>query len=204
MFTDRKLIFILNITNIIIFKSKTLQEIKLISIFLLSSHQFPEKIIPKFTCLLHRGEKLIIHGDGSPTRRYLYGGDAADAFDFVLNKGVVGQIYNVGSEAEVANIDLCKLLLKEFNRPCGTEEEIKNEIVFVKDRPFNDHRYAVDGGKLKQLGWTQNTPFMTGLATTVAWYRVYGECWWGNIGAALTAYPVSVNTSEGKAALQAN
>lgn len=167
-------------------------------------HQFPEKIIPKFTCLLHRGEKLIIHGDGTPTRRYLYGGDAADAFDFILSKGVVGQIYNVGSEAEIANIDLCKLLLGEFNRPASTPEEVLANITFVKDRPFNDHRYAVDGGKLKALGWTQNTPFATGLATTVAWYRVYGESWWGNIAAALTAYPVSVNTSEGKSALQAN
>lgn len=117
---------------------------------------------------------------------------------------MVGQVYNVGSAAEIANIDLCKHLLAEFNRPCTTEEEVLAEITFVKDRPFNDHRYAVDGGKLKALGWTQNTPFLEGLATTVAWYRVYGESWWGNIAPALTAYPVSVEDSSGKAVLQAN
>ena len=56
-------------------------------------HQFPEKVIPKFTCLLNRGQKLTLHGDGSPTRRYLYAGDAADAFDTIFHKGKVTFIY---------------------------------------------------------------------------------------------------------------
>lgn len=90
--------------------------------------------------LLHNNRKLIIHGDGTPTRRYLYGGDAADAFDFVLAKGEIGQVYNVGSDAEVANLDLCKLLLAEFGIPVNTEEELNAKIDFVRDRPFNDHR----------------------------------------------------------------
>ncbi|KAM0749261.1 NAD(P)-binding protein [Meredithblackwellia eburnea MCA 4105] len=167
-------------------------------------HQYPEKIIPKFTSLLHRGQKLIIHGDGTPTRRYLYGGDAADAFDFVLSKGVIGQIYNVGSEAEVANLDLCKLLLAEFKRPVETQEELEAEIVFVRDRPFNDHRYAVDGSKLKALGWTQNTPFADGLRDTVNWYRNFGETWWGNITAILTAFPETVEGQDGKSQIKAS
>lgn len=166
-------------------------------------HQYPEKIIPKFSSLLNRGEKLIIHGDGTPTRRYLYGGDAADAFDFVLAKGVVGQIYNVGSEAEISNLDLCKLLLAEFKRPVATQEELEKEIVFVRDRPFNDHRYAVDGSKLKALGWTQNTPFAAGLTNTVEWYRTYGETWWGNLTPVLTAFPEAVQGLDGKARLRA-
>ncbi|KAI5479473.1 dTDP-glucose 4 6-dehydratase [Pseudohyphozyma bogoriensis] len=165
-------------------------------------HQYPEKIIPKFSCLLHRGSKLIIHGDGTPTRRYLYGGDAADAFDFVLAKGEIGQIYNVGSEAEVANLDLCKLLLKEFGREPKDQAELEAQIDFVRDRPFNDHRYAVDGNKLKGLGWTQNTPFSTGLATTVKWYRDWAESWWGNLDPALTAFPVSVQNKQGNAELR--
>ncbi|KAI5478717.1 Trifunctional UDP-glucose 4,6-dehydratase/UDP-4-keto-6-deoxy-D-glucose 3,5-epimerase/UDP-4-keto-L-rhamnose-reductase RHM3 [Pseudohyphozyma bogoriensis] len=165
-------------------------------------HQYPEKIIPKFSTLLHRGQKLIIHGDGTPTRRYLYGGDAADAFDFVLAKGEVGQIYNVGSEAEIMNIDLCKLLLKEFGKEPKTDKELNEEIVFVRDRPFNDHRYAVDGSKLKSLGWTQNTPFATGLSETVKWYREWSESWWGTVDSALTAFPVSVQNKQGTAELR--
>jgi dTDP-D-glucose 4,6-dehydratase len=145
---------------------------------------------------------LIIHGDGSPTRRYLYGGDAADAFDFVLAKGVVGQIYNVGSAAEVANLDLCKHLLTEFKYPAETDADVLEHIVFVRDRPFNDHRYAVNGDKLKTLGWTQNTPFDVGLRATVKWYQTYGESWWGNISPALTAYPVAVQDSAGHASLE--
>jgi len=166
-------------------------------------HQYPEKVIPKFSSLLHRGEKLIIHGDGTPTRRYLYGGDAADAFDLVLAKGEVGQIYNVGSDAEVANLDLCKLLLAEFHRPVQTQEELEANIVFVRDRPFNDHRYAVDGGKLKQLGWTQNTPFAKGLSSTVAWYRTYGQTWWGDSSSALSAFPESFTNAAGQTKLHA-
>ncbi|KAL8276749.1 hypothetical protein RQP46_010858 [Phenoliferia psychrophenolica] len=167
-------------------------------------HQYPEKIIPKFSSLLNRGEKLIIHGDGKPTRRYLYGGDAADAFDFVLSKGIVGQIYNVGSAAEISNLDLCKLLLAEFDRPVSTTAELGAEIVFVRDRPFNDHRYAVDGSKLKKLGWTQNTPFDEGLSRTVEWYQTYGETWWGNLTPVLTAFPEAVQGLDGKSQLQAS
>ena len=91
-------------------------------------HQFPEseypkavsgdwlepsniiaEIIPKFTCLLRRQRPMILHGDGSPTRRYLYAGDAADAFDTILHKGTLGQIYNVGSYDEISNLHIRKV-----------------------------------------------------------------------------------------------
>ena len=60
-------------------------------------HQYPEKIIPKFASLLDRGKSLIIHGDGTHTRRYLFAGDAVDAFDTILHRGGMGEVYNVGS-----------------------------------------------------------------------------------------------------------
>ncbi|KAF3902217.1 ADP-L-glycero-D-manno-heptose-6-epimerase [Orbilia brochopaga] len=141
-------------------------------------HQFPEKVIPKFTCLLNRGGKLLLHGDGKHTRRYLFAGDAADAFDTILHKGSIGQIYNVGSYDEISNITLCKKLIEQF----GHAEDKYDEIVeHVRDRPFNDRRYAVDGTKLRQLGWDQKTPFEDGLKLTVDWYRKFGEKWWGDI-----------------------
>lgn len=152
-------------------------------------HQFPEKVIPKFSMLLQRNQKLSLHGDGTHTRRYLYAGDAADAFDTILHKGQVGHIYNVGSSDEISNFTLCSMLLGEFGFSNETKDEVYEHVVHCEDRPFNDHRYAVDGSKLKQLGWQQKTPFKEGLRTTVDWYRKYGGTWWGDISDRLTPFP---------------
>ncbi|KAI5799149.1 hypothetical protein DFH27DRAFT_559804 [Peziza echinospora] len=141
-------------------------------------HQFPEKVIPKFICLLDRGSKLLVHGDGKHTRRYLYAGDAADAFDTILHKGLIGQAYNVGSTYEISNLELCSLLLKEFGYE---DEDLSKFVSHTADRPFNDRRYAVDATKLGQLGWSQKTDFAEGLKQTVEWYKRYGSTWWGDI-----------------------
>jgi dTDP-glucose 4,6-dehydratase len=153
-------------------------------------HQFPEKVIPKFTCLLNRGRKMILHGDGSPTRRYLFAGDAADAFDTIFHKGEVGQIYNIGSMDEVPNKELCGLLLDQFGIP---RSDWDKWVEHTHDRPFNDMRYAVDAAKLTKLGWTQKTPFSKGLKLTVDWYRQFGETWWGDVSHCLTAFPLADN-----------
>lgn len=153
-------------------------------------HQYPEKIIPKFSLLLHRGNPVVLHGDGTPTRRYLYAGDAADAFDTILHKGTMGQVYNVGSYDEVSNLTLCSKLLTYLNIPHETQAELHKWIKHTHDRPFNDHRYAVDGTKLRQLGWEQKTSFSDGLATTVDWYKKFGEQWWGDISKVLTPFPI--------------
>ncbi|KAK6351885.1 hypothetical protein TWF718_005030 [Orbilia javanica] len=151
-------------------------------------HQFPEKVIPKFSCLLNRGGKLLLHGDGKHTRRYLFAGDAADAFDTILHKGQIGQIYNVGSYDEISNIELCQRLIKEFGHPAEKYSEIVEHVI---DRPFNDRRYAVDGTKLRNLGWDQKTKFEDGLKLTVEWYRKFGEEWWGDISNVIgVAFPV--------------
>lgn len=131
----------------------------------------------------------MLHGDGSPTRRYLYAGDAADAFDTILHKGVVNQIYNVGSNDEISNMTLCHKLLTYLNIPHKTHEQLQQWVKHTQDRPFNDHRYAVDGTKLRQLGWDQKTSFADGLAITVDWYGRFGETWWGDITQVLTPFP---------------
>ncbi|KAM3462695.1 hypothetical protein MY5147_002166 [Beauveria neobassiana] len=161
-------------------------------------HQYPEKIISKFACLLNRRQPVVLHGDGSPTRRYLYAGDAVDAFDTILHSGQTGEIYNVGSSSEVSNIDLCAKLLSVTGMVDGTDADpaaimkqpaFRTWVKYTHDRPFNDCRYAVDGSKLRRLGWSQQTNLDTGLRITVDWYRRFGETWWGDISHVLTPFP---------------
>lgn len=130
---------------------------------------------------------MVLHGDGSPTRRYLYAGDAADAFDTILHRGALGQIYNVPSSDEISNLSLCSRLLDEMSLGASAGG---SWIKYTHDRPFNDHRYAVDGSKLRRLGWEQKTSFEDGLRATVQWYRVFGERWWGDISKVLCPFPV--------------
>lgn len=150
-------------------------------------HQFPEKVIPKFSCLIHAGLPLILHGNGRNTRRYLYAGDSADAFDTILHRGTIGEIYNVDSSDEVSNRALAHKLLDLFNVP---EAEHTEHIQMTRDRPFNDKRYAVNGDKLRGLGWVQQTQFEQGIRTTVDWYRKFGTTWWGDISNVLTPFPI--------------
>ncbi|KAH6890401.1 hypothetical protein B0T10DRAFT_317844 [Thelonectria olida] len=154
-------------------------------------HQYPEKIIPKFICLLNRGRPVVLHGDGSPTRRYLYAGDAADAFDTILHKGQLGQTYNVGSYNEVSNLHLCGKLLSLMNIPHESPEEVREWVKYTHDRPFNDQRYATNDTKLRRLGWEQKTDIGKGLQITVDWYTQFGEAWWGDISHVLTPFPSS-------------
>lgn len=143
---------------------------------------------------------MVLHGDGSPTRRYLYAGDAADAFDTILHKGEIGQTYNVGSVDEISNMELCRRLLQVIRGiDINDEAEQQEWIKYTHDRPFNDHRYAVNAAKLKSLGWVQNTSFEEGLKTTVNWYKKYGDKWWGNIEHVLSPFPTVIANGEVKA-----
>ncbi|KAL6702472.1 hypothetical protein ACN47E_001627 [Coniothyrium glycines] len=153
-------------------------------------HQFPEKIIPKFIMLLQRKQKLLLHGDGSPTRRYLYAGDIVDAIDTIFHKGEVGQIYNIASKVEMSNHEICRKLLSAFNVTHETESDVQRWVEHTEDRPFNDQRYATDGSKLSGLGWEPRVSFDEGLRITVDWYRRFGEVWWGDISRVLTSFPV--------------
>lgn len=144
--------------------------------------------------LLQRKSKLLVHGDGSPTRRYVYAGDIVDALDTILHKGVIGQIYNIASNDEISNMDICRKLLQIFGLPHQTFEELEKWVQHTEDRPFNDNRYATDGAKLAALGWSPKTSFHDGLRTTVDWYCRFGEVWWGDIGRVLTSFPVVEGT----------
>lgn len=126
----------------------------------------------------------MLHGDGQHTRRYLYAGDAAEAFDTILHKGEIGQTYNVDSQDEISNMQLAEKLLGLFGLT-----DVKAWIQHTHDRKFNDRRYAVDGSKLHALGWKQRTKFETALEATVDWYGRFSG-WFGDIEGVLTAHPV--------------
>jgi len=157
-------------------------------------YQFPEKIIPKFINRLNNGEKCCLHGDGTNTRRYIYGTDVADAVDVILHKGKVGETYNIGTQYEISNRELASQLIKHTG--VGKSGDNSEHIEFVADRPFNDRRYAVDSTKLEALGWKVKVPFHEGLARTVKWYTLYGRDWWGDVSYALKPHPLRGSSSQ--------
>eukprot|EP00594_Rhizosolenia_setigera_P017381 CAMPEP_0178968714 /NCGR_PEP_ID=MMETSP0789-20121207/18424_1 /TAXON_ID=3005 /ORGANISM="Rhizosolenia setigera, Strain CCMP 1694" /LENGTH=351 /DNA_ID=CAMNT_0020654707 /DNA_START=38 /DNA_END=1093 /DNA_ORIENTATION=+ len=144
-------------------------------------HQFPEKLIPKFTNQLLRDMPVTLHGDGSNTRNFLYVKDVASAFDVILHKSKVGNIYNIGGENEQPNLQVAKDLIKIL----GKDESL---ITFVPDRKFNDLRYTINSSKLHALGWEEKMPWEQGLRETVEWYKQYTSRY-GNIDNALVAHP---------------
>jgi dTDP-D-glucose 4,6-dehydratase len=152
------------------------------------------EIIPKFIMLLQRRRKLLLHGDGSPTRRYVYAGDIVDALDTILHKGTIGQIYNIASKDEISNLSICHRLLEIFSLPHENARDLQKWVQYTEDRPFNDQRYATDGAKLSKLGWQPKTSFDEGLQVTVDWYRRFGDAWWGDISRVLTSFPVVEGT----------
>jgi len=133
-------------------------------------YQFPEKVIPLFVTNALDGAPVPLYGDGLNVRDWLHVDDHCRALDVVLERGLPGEVYNIGGGNEVANIDLTRRILGLVGRP---ESLIKP----VADRPGHDRRYCLDTGKLRALGWSPSIDFATGLAASVAWYRD-NEWWW--------------------------
>ena len=115
-----------------------------------------------------------------------------------MHRGEIGQIYNVDSRDEISNLDLAGKLLAAFH-----VKDIAGCIEHTRDRPFNDRRYAVDGTKLRQLGWKQSVSFEEGLSMTVDWYKQFSG-WWGSIDAILSPFPVVNGDSITAATLKAD
>ena len=97
-------------------------------------NQYPEKLIPKFILLAMKGAQLPIHGNGANVRSYLHSDDVAEAFDVILHKGVIGHVYNIGTQRERRVIDVAEDICKLFGL------NPKEAVRFVRDRPFNDQR----------------------------------------------------------------
>ena len=136
-------------------------------------YQYPEKLIPLFITNLLEGKKVPVYGDGQQVREWIFAKDHCRAIDTILQKGVIGEVYNIGAGSEVSNIEITKILLKEL----GKDESFIN---YVKDRPGHDRRYAIDSSKLRALGWQPKTNFENGIKQTVSWYKD-NEQWWKRI-----------------------
>jgi dTDP-glucose 4,6-dehydratase len=133
--------------------------------------QFPEKLIPLMIAMATAGKPLPVYGDGANRRDWLYVTDHCSALRAVLAQGRLGEVYNVGGNAEISNLEvvhaLCALL--DELRPTGAPHA--KLIKFVTDRPGHDRRYAIDAGKLSnELGWQPQVTFAEGLRRTVIWY----------------------------------
>ena len=136
-------------------------------------YQFPEKLIPLVIQKALAGEPLPVYGDGRNIRDWLYVGDHCAAIRRVLEIGRVGEVYNIGGDAERENIQVVKTIcaLLDQRRPLADGRRRESLVTYVKDRPGHDRRYAIDASKIKQdLGWRQTESFESGLARTVDWY----------------------------------
>jgi dTDP-glucose 4,6-dehydratase len=134
--------------------------------------QAPEKLIPLTLLNALAGRELPVYGKGGNTRDWLYVDDHCDAIWTVLERGKIGQTYNVGGNEERPNIEvvrtICQLVAEQTGRPVA---EVLGLIRFVADRPGHDWRYSVDSSKLqRELGWAPREKLVTGLRRTLAWY----------------------------------
>jgi dTDP-glucose 4,6-dehydratase len=134
-------------------------------------YQFPEKLIPLIIVNGLQRKALPVYGDGRNVRDWLFVIDHCEAIRQVLKRGRPGETYNIGGNAEKANLDVVKTvcaLLDELRPDSASHNDL---ITFVKDRPGHDRRYAIDAGKIRQeLGWQPRERFETGLRKTVEWY----------------------------------
>ncbi|KGO99791.1 dTDP-glucose 4,6-dehydratase [Novilysobacter defluvii] len=136
-------------------------------------YQFPEKLIPLVIAKAVAGEPIPVYGDGGNVRDWLYVKDHCNAINRVLEAGRVGEVYNIGGDAERRNIEVVEAIchLLDARHPRDDGKPRASQITFVRDRPGHDRRYAIDAGKIRsELGWTPATRFEDGLAATVDWY----------------------------------
>jgi len=146
-------------------------------------YQFPEKLIPHMILNALDGKPLPIYGDGSNIRDWLYVDDHVQALVRILERGRVGQTYNVGGHNEKTNLEvvttLCSLLDEQLHD--SSHRPHQNLITYVKDRPGHDQRYAIDATRIQQdLGWVPEETFETGLRKTVQWY-LQSHDWWSRV-----------------------
>lgn len=118
-------------------------------------------------------EKMTIQGDGKQVRNFIYVRDTVRAVDFILRKGKLKMIYNIGSKDEIKVLEIAEILLK-LMRPGA---KLEDNITYVKDRLFNDCRYSVMTDALESLGWKQSVPFDEGIRMTIKWYTENPDHW---------------------------
>ena len=137
-------------------------------------YQFPEKLIPLMIANALADKALPVYGEGLNVRDWLYVEDHCAAIDLILEKGKVGNVYNIGGHNEMKNIDIEKIILKALDKP-------ESLITHVTDRKGHDMRYAIDPTFIhNELGWLPATKFEDGIQKTIRWY-LENRSWWENI-----------------------
>lgn len=137
-------------------------------------YQFPEKLIPLMIINALNDKPLPVYGKGVNIRDWIYVEDHCSAIDLIIHKGTEGNIYNIGGNNEIKNIDIIRLICKELGKS-------ENLITYVKDRQGHDLRYAIDPQKIRsELGWFPKTKFPEGIKTTIQWY-LNNRTWWEKI-----------------------
>lgn len=123
--------------------------------------QYPEKLIPKFIQMIQAGEQVTIHGDGSSLRNFVHCDDVSKAVEIILDKGIIGEIYNISgnNESELSVNEVTRMLIQHIH----PNDSVEQWITYVDDRPFNDTRYFIDGSKLNALGWNQTISVWEGI-----------------------------------------
>ena len=136
-------------------------------------YQYPEKFIPLFVTHALEGRPLPLYGQGTNVRDWLYVEDCCRAVEFLIRRGKIGEVYNIGGGNEVRNIDVAERICDLLRKP-------RSLITLVPDRPGHDRRYALDCTKVRSLGWKPEAEFDQALASTVRWYQEHEE-WWRKI-----------------------
>lgn len=137
-------------------------------------YQFPEKLIPLMIVNALHDRPLPVYGTGENIRDWLYVEDHCRAIDLILQKGRVGEVYNIGGHNEMRNIDVVRLICRALGKP-------ESLITYVADRKGHDMRYAIDPTKIhNELGWLPETKFAEGIRITIEWY-LKNRSWWENI-----------------------
>ncbi len=131
--------------------------------------QHPEKLIPKMIYNIINNNSLPVYGDGKNSREWIYVKDHCEALIKIFKSGEIGETYNIGSNKNLNNIEICKNLLNVAKKNIKIGKKVK--IKFIKDRPGHDKRYALDSSKLiKKLKWKPKTNFLDGINKTFIWY----------------------------------
>ena len=146
-------------------------------------YQFPEKLIPLMIINCLHGKNLPVYGKGENVRDWLFVKDHCEAIFTVLQKGVIGETYNIGGNNEIKNIDVVKTIctiLDEIH-PSENGQSYHELISYVTDRPGHDFRYAIDASKIEtELEWSPSESFETGIRKTIEWY-LDQKSWWMSI-----------------------
>lgn len=134
-------------------------------------YQFPEKLIPRMIVRALAGKTLPVYGRGENVRDWLHVDDHCAALDTILQRGVAGEVYNIGGRSERTNLEIVGLICRRLEVP-------PEQVVHVADRKGHDKRYAIDSGKLSsQLGWQPQVSFDQGMDETINWYLDH-RYWW--------------------------